>query len=172
VARKPVSRKRDGTYVLRLDDAMTGLLTALADQLDPLLDDPSADRGLRRLFPPAHTDDVLAEAAWEIEQGGRLREARRAALEVVRTAGGDPLTEDQLVAWVQGVNALRLVLAERLGVDGDEEVEVASLERALALAEDPSADPAARDEAVRLVHMWQVYEVLGYLLHHAVEALG
>jgi hypothetical protein len=171
VARKPVSRRRDGTYVLRLDDAITGLLTALVDQLDPLLDDPTADRGLRRLFPPAHTDDVLAEAAWEIEQGGRLRDARRAALEVVRTAGGDPLTEDQLVAWVQGVNALRLVLAERLDVDGDEEVEIDSLERALALAEDPTADPAERDEARRVVHMWQVYEVLGYLLHDAVEAL-
>ncbi|QYG91094.1 DUF2017 family protein [Iamia sp. SCSIO 61187] len=171
MARKPVARKRDGTYVLRLDDAMTGLLTALVDQLDPLLDDPSADRGLRRLFPPAHTDDVLAEAAWEIEQGGRLRDARRAALEVVRTAGGEPLTEDQLVAWVQGVNALRLVLAERLDVDGDEEHEATTLERAWAVAQDPTADPARRDEAVRLVHMWQVYEVLGYLLHHAVEAL-
>ena len=171
MARKPVTRKRDGTFVLRLDDDVAALLTALVDQLDPLLDDPSADRGLRRLFPPAHTDDVLAEAAWEIEQGGRLRDARRAALDVVRTAGGEPLTEDELVAWVQGINALRLVLAERLDVDGDEQLEVASMERALALAEDPDADPAARDGALRLVQMWQVYEVLGFLLHHAVEAL-
>lgn len=170
--RRLVSRKRDGTFHLNLDDDEQALLAALADQLDPLLEDPSADPGLRRLFPPARTDDLLAEAQWEIEQGANLRDARRASLDVVRTAGGGPLTEDEVVAWLQGVNALRLVLAERLEVDGDQRAEEHAFHQALALAEDPTVDPSERDRARRIVHMWQVYELLGVMVAHAVRALS
>ncbi|HEX8781664.1 MAG TPA: DUF2017 family protein [Nocardioides sp.] len=167
-----VSRKRDGTFTLNLDDDEQALLTALAEQLDPLLDDPSADPGLRRLFPPARTDDLLAEAQWEIEQGGNLRDARRAALEVVRAPEPGPLSEDDVIAWVQGINALRLVLAERLEVGGDQRAEEAAFRQALALAEDPATDPDERDRARRIVHLWQVYELLGVMVAHAVRALG
>lgn len=172
MARRLVARKRDGTFHLNLDDDEQALLAALAEQLDPLLDDPSADPGLRRLFPPARTDDLLAEAQWEIEQGGNLRDARRAALEVVRTAGAGPLTEDQVVSWMQGINALRLVLAERLEVEGDQWAEEAAFRQAVALSEDPTVDPPERDRALRVVHMWQVYELLGVMVAHAVRALG
>jgi hypothetical protein len=172
VARRLVSRKRDGTFTLNLDDDEQALLTALADQLDPLLDDPSADAGLRRLFPPARTDDLLAEAQWEIEQGANLRDARRAALEVVRAPEAGPLSEEAVIAWVQGINALRLVLAERLEVDGDQEAEEATVLRALALADDPDLPTGERDRARRIVHMWQVYELLGVMVAHAVRALG
>lgn len=167
-----VSRKRDGTFTLNLGDDEQALLTALADQLDPLLDDPSADPGLRRLFPPARTDDLLAEAQWEIEQGANLRDARRAALAVVRAPEPGPLSEDDVVAWVQGINALRLVLAERLEVGADQRVEEASFRRALALAEDPGTDPDERERARRIVHLWQVYELLGVMVAHAIRALG
>ena len=171
MARRLVSRKRDGTFVLNLDDDERALLAALADQLDPLLDDPSADPGLRRLFPPARTDDLLAEAQWEIEQGSNLRDARRATLEVVRAAGPGPLSEDQVVAWVQGINALRLVLAERLEVEGDQRAEEAAFRRALALVDDPETDPDERERARRIVGLWQVYELLGVMVAHAVRAL-
>ncbi len=172
MARRLVSRKRDGTFTLNLDDDEQALLTALADQLDPLLDDPSADPGLRRLFPPARTDDLLAEAQWEIEQGANLRDARRAALEVVRSPEPGPLTEDAVIAWVQGINALRLVLAERLEVGGDQSAEDAAIGQAFAIADDPDIDPDERDRARRIVHMWQVYELLGVMVAHAVRALG
>ena len=172
MARRLVSRKRDGTFTLNLDDDEQALLTALADQLDPLLDDPSADPGLRRLFPPARTDDLLAEAQWEIEQGANLRDARRAALEVVRAPEPGPLTEDAVIAWVQGINALRLVLAERLEVGGDQHAEDAAITQAFAIADDAGIDPDERDRARRIVHMWQVYELLGVMVAHAVRALG
>jgi hypothetical protein len=167
-----VSRKRDGTFVLNLDDDERALLAALADQLDPLLDDPSADPGLRRLFPPARTDDLLAEAQWEIEQGTNLRDARRATLGVVRAPGSRPLSEDQVVSWVQGINALRLVLAERLGVEGDQRAEEEAFYRALALVDDPATDPDERERARRAVGLWQVYELLGVMVAHAVRALS
>ena len=169
--RQLVTRTRDGTFALDLDEDERALLAALADQLDPLLDDPSADPGLRRLFPPAHTDDVLAEAQWEIEQGGPLRDARRAALDVVRTAGGEPLSEEEVIAWVQGINALRLVLAERLEVAGEEDDEDAAWEHALALADDPDLAPEERDRARRVAHLWQIYHLLGVMVAHAVRAL-
>jgi hypothetical protein len=171
VARRLVSRKRDGTFWLNLDEDEQALLAALADQLDPLLDDPSADPGLRRLFPPARTDDLLAEAQWEIEQGANLRDARRAALEVVRAPAAGPLTEDDVIAWVQGVNALRLVLAERLEIDGDEDAEEAAAERAIAIIEDPDLPADERDRARRILGMWQVYQLLGVMVAHAVRAL-
>lgn len=172
MARRLVSRKRDGTYTLNLGEDEQALLTALADQLDPLLEDPSADPGLRRLFPPARTDDLLAEAQWQIEQGGPLRDARRAALAVVRAPEPRPLSEDEVIAWVQGINALRLVLAERLEVGDDDAAEEDAIHRAIAIAEDPDRDPAERDGARRIVHMWQVYELLGVMVAHAVRALG
>ena len=166
-----VTRRRDGTFALDLGDDERELLAALADQLDPLLEDPSADPGLRRLFPPAHPDDLLQEAAWQIEQGGELRDARRAALEVVRTAGTEPLTEDEVVAWLQGINALRLVLAERLEVDGDEDGEDAAVARAFAIADDPGLPVEERERARRILGMWQVYQLLGVMVAHAVRAL-
>lgn len=171
MARRLVTRAKDGTFRLNLDERERSVLAGLADQLDPLLDDPSADPGLRRLFPPARTDDLLAEAQWEIQQGARLRDARRAALDIVRTAGDDPLTEDELIGWLQGINALRLVLAERLGVGDDERAEDAAVEDALARADDPGLDPDERDRALGIVFMWQVYELLAILVAHTVRAL-
>lgn len=172
MARRFVTRKRDGTFRVRLGDELADVVGILADQVDPLLDDPTRDPTLRRLFPPAHPDDVVAEAAWEIERGDELRDARRAALEVVRSTGDDrPLDEEQLIAWVQGVNALRLVFAERLGVSGDEDAERAAVLHAQAVVEDEDAPRDEREEAYHFLGRWQVYELLGVLVHDAVAAL-
>lgn len=168
--RRAVAAKRDGTFVLRLDDDEVALLTSLADQLDPMLDDPSADTALRRLFPPAHTEDVLAEAAWQIEQGASLRDSRRAALDALRHPADQALGEDELVIWLQGVNSLRLVLAERLAVGDDpgQERDLVTALRGLA----GSGDPAEADQARQLLGAWQVYGLLGWMVDGAVSALG
>lgn len=164
-----VRRRRDGSYVLRLDEATVDLLGSLAAQLDPLLDDQSADVGLRRLFPPAHTEDVLAEAAWQIEQGEALRDSRRDALAALRHPADEPMDEEHLVAWMQGVNALRLVLAERLGMespdDEDDEVEAALGDLAA------TDDPAEREALQQRLAAWQLFDLLGALVAHAVHAL-
>ena len=75
----------------------------------------------RRLFPPAYPDDPEREAAYELLAGEELRSSRRAALEVMRTtATSEVLTESEVTAWLQSVNALRLVLGTRLDVSEDE----------------------------------------------------
>lgn len=165
-----VRRRRDGSYVLRLDDETIDLLATLAAQLDPLLDDQSADPGLRRLFPPAHTDDVLAEAAWQIEQGEALRDSRRNALAALDQPADEPMDEARLVDWMQGVNALRLVLAERLGMEdpADEEDQVEAAVAELARTD----DPAEREAIQQRLAAWQLFDLLGALVAHAVRALG
>jgi hypothetical protein len=90
----------------------------------------------------------------------------------VRAPDPGPLTEDAVIAWVQGINALRLVLAERLEVGGDEHAEDAAITQAFAIADDADIDPDERDRARRIVHMWQVYELLGLMVAHAIRALG
>lgn len=162
-------RRRDGSFVLRLPEETIDLLAALGAQLDPLLDDQSADSGLRRLFPPAHEDDVLAEAAWQIEQGQALRDSRRDALAALAHPADEPMDEDELVTWMQGVNALRLVLGERIGLDGevDEEQEITALEAALVRAEDPEE----MGNLERRLGAWQLYDLLSALVAHAVRAL-
>lgn len=164
-----VVRDRQGRYQLRLDDEILEALDGLAGQLDPLLEDPSADPGLRRLFPPAHPDDVLAEAAWQIEQGERLRESRRASLDAIRLAPQGPMDEAAMIRWMQGVNALRLVLAERLGVSDDEADELERLTRASDEAE--SEDPAVAERGQRALLAWSLYDLLGLLVSDAVDAL-
>ncbi len=162
-------RRRDGSFVLRLPEETIELLAALGAQLDPLLDDQSADAGLRRLFPPAHEDDVLAEAAWQIEQGAALRDSRRGALAALAHPADKPMDEDELVTWMQGVNALRLVLGERIGLgrEVDEEEEMVALEAALVDADDP--EEVATLE--RRLGARQLYDLLSALVAHAVRAL-
>lgn len=169
MARRAVARKRNGTFVLRLDDDEVELLTSLAGQLDPLLDDPSADPALRRLFPPAHPEDLLAEAEWQIEQGGPLRDSRRAALAALSRPAGEPMAEDELVVWMNGVNSLRLVLAERLGVAGDGSEDDA-LTNALAAA--GGEGDADAEVARRFLGAWRLYELLGWMVDGAIRALG
>jgi hypothetical protein len=173
VARRWVTRNRDGSYSLHLDDDLADLVATLAGQLDPLLDDPSADTGLRRLFPPAHPDDLIAEAEWQIEQGASLLDSRRTALEAVRSAGPSArLDEEQLIAWVQGLNSLRLVLAERLQVADDPTGEDEAVRVAAELSQDPDLTEEEREAARRLLGTWQVYELLATMIDHAVRALG
>ncbi len=164
-----IRRRRDGSYVLRLDEDTVDLLRTLAGQLEPLLDDPAADAGLRRLFPPAYDDDVLAEAEWEIEQGAALRDSRRAALAALDRPAAEPMDEDGLVAWMQGVNSLRLVLSERLGVESssDEDRDVVAAEAILTTSDDPEKV----GEAARRLAAWQLYDLLSALVYHAVRAL-
>lgn len=168
--RPEVLRRKGDGYVLDLPDDTREVLRTLGRQIDPLLDDPSAEPNLRRLFPPAHTDDVLAEAAWQIEQGARLRDSRRSALAALDLPTGVVLTEDEVVAWLQGVNSLRLVLSARLDVTADEDAEVAAIEHAAALA--ASADEATAAAGQVVLATWAVYQELGWLVDTAAHALS
>ena len=68
-----------------------------------------------------------------------------------RCLGAKLLEDDQVNAWVQGINQIRLVLGTRLDVDEDE----------------PEFDPEAADAPARAV-----YAYLAMLLDQFVDALS
>jgi Domain of unknown function (DUF2017) len=158
--RKPLfERRRDGRYALHLEAEEREFLARLAEELAALLEEAPGDAGLVRLFPPAHTEDVVGEAEWQMLHGADLRASRRTSLEVLAsTAERTDLDEDEVTAWIQALNAVRLVLGTRLDIQDDTE-ELARVDPA-----DPDAGPDAT--------VWAVYDFLSWLLDRAVRGLA
>ncbi len=120
--RAVIVRRSDGAFTLRLSPDERSLLTGLANQLDDLVDAGPDDPLARRLFPVAYPDDETREAEYRLLAGEELRASRRAALEIMRsTAEASVLTEDEVGAWLQSINALRLVLGTRLDMQEDDD---------------------------------------------------
>ena len=116
-----LKRRRDGRFELRLPAEERTFLASLADQMDELLDEAPDDPSLRRLSPPAYLDDIVREAEYQVFMADDLRKSRRASLEVLReTARRTELSEEEVVRWMQAINAIRLVLGTRLGIDSDD----------------------------------------------------
>lgn len=148
----PIRRKRDGTYAIRLDSNVCGVLANLADQLGPLIDEE--DPATLRLFPPAYVNEEWAthESEYRSLVGGVLANHHRQALDTLAaTARKDVLTEGELHQWLAGINSLRLVLGTKLDVT----------EEMLPPDED---DPTAGAYAC--------YELLGELQHLIVLTLA
>ena len=117
--RRRIKRQRDGTFALRLPDPERDILRQLPGELRQLLDSDD-DPSLRRLFPPAYTDDVVKDAEYQMLMRRELLERHRASLDVVeRTVDAEVLSEDELSAWMAALNQLRLVLGTRLDVTED-----------------------------------------------------
>jgi len=117
-----IVRRTDGSFAVRLSEDERTLLAGLVDQLDELVDAGPDDPLARRLFPVAYPDDEAREAEYRLLAGEELRSSRRAALEVMRsTTQAAVLTEDQVSAWLQSINALRLVLGTRLDMQEDDD---------------------------------------------------
>ncbi len=127
--RPPVRRVKAG-YVLHLDRDEVDLLRRLLAELRGLLTDAPADDVdpetaarvgalTTRLFPPAHSDDPDQEAEYQRLMRDELVSSRLAAIDTVESVLGPtkPLPEPDVVAFMQSVNALRLVLGTMLGVD-------------------------------------------------------
>jgi hypothetical protein len=106
------------------------------------------------LFPAAHPDDIFRNLEFERTHAGSLLAGRLEALDIVeRTAQAEVLTEDELLAWLRSLNALRLVLGTRLDVTEDT----------------TEADFAGSDEAPGA---FDLYGYLTWLEAAAVEALS
>ena len=152
-SRKLLTRGRDGRWTLHLGADERQLLAALAGELESMIDADPDDPSLRRLHPTAYIDDEEREAGWQLLIGEELRTTRRAQLEAVRaTAERTDLDEDEVQAWMQALNALRLVLGTRLDVSEDDEGSVRP--------DDPNAAAYA------------LYEFLGYMLERTVHSLA
>jgi len=119
VLRRPIKRSRSGRYQLRLSKDERELLRSLPEQLKAVLqeDNPS----VRRLFPPAYTDDPEREAEYQGLMREDLLDRRHAAHEVMaRTVDATDLDGDELSAWLATLNDYRLVLGTQLDVSEDD----------------------------------------------------
>lgn len=145
---------------------LSGLVGQFADLLaggEQTSDDPA----IARLVPDAYPDDAVAAQEFRDVTESDLLERRRddagvvlrtLAPATVRQGGADPddetlletvvitLDDEELHAWLRCLAALRLVLAERLGIH--------------------SEDDAARDDDPR----FGIYEWVGYRLEGLVQA--
>ena len=107
------------------------------------------DPRLTRLFPPAHPSDDALEAEWQQMMAAQLIEARLASFDVVdESLDTEELDAAQLEAWMQGINAVRLVIGTILGITDDGE-------------EDEDAEPTPLDG---------LYDLLTYVLGSLVRA--
>lgn len=147
-----VKRARDGAFELRLGDDEREVLRSVAPQLRELLDGDLADGSLRRLFPPAYGEDPERDREYHALVRDELADRRRASVDLlVSTLDRDRLTEEELVAWMQVVNDLRLVIGTRLDIGEDDE------------GPEPD-DPDAP--------LFALYRYLTWLLGHIVDALA
>ena len=144
-----VKRTRHGVE-LHLSAEERRLLVGLVGELRGLIggDDPT----LRRLFPTAYNDDPQRDAEYQILARAELLDRHLQSLAVIEdTVDAKVLSADQVGAWMQAVNQIRLVLGTRLEVDEDDDV----------------FDPDEPDAPARAV-----YAYLGMLLDQFVEAAG
>ncbi|MDH3708166.1 MAG: DUF2017 domain-containing protein [Acidimicrobiia bacterium] len=145
------TRKRNGTIVVRLPDELRQLVATLVGDLRELLlsDD---DQRLRRLYPTAYPDDEARDAEYQQLMHGDLIESRLAGLDVIESSlDAVELTPEELTAWMQATNSLRLVLGTQLDV-----------------SENDTPLPATHPDAAA----YRLYELLGMLLSEMVEVLG
>jgi hypothetical protein len=94
------------------------VLANLIGDLRHLLMADSHD-AVRRLKPPAHPDNDEAEAAYRELVDDDMLGARLDLLDVIEHgADGATLDDEAVASWMQGLNMIRLVLGERLELDG------------------------------------------------------
>jgi hypothetical protein len=119
VLRRPVRRTRAGRFQLNLSADERQLLGSLPGQLKELL--ATEDPSLRRLFPPAYTDDPQRDAEYQRLMRDDLMQRHTAALDVMSaTIDASDLDGEQLAGWLSALNDLRLVLGTQLDVSEDD----------------------------------------------------
>jgi hypothetical protein len=159
--RAPVKRTRHG-FVVRLGSNESAIVLRLLGELrelltsdDPTGDDPSVAALTNRLFPVANPDDPEMEAEYQRLMRDELVESRVTSIGIVEEilASDEPIDEPKLTAFMQSINAIRLVLGTMLEV-----------------SDDPEADEvrAGLDDSPE----HHLYAYLSWLLEHTVHALS
>ncbi len=153
----PPVRAVDGGFELTLDREERALLARLLDELSALLTSDADEHRplLAKLFPPAYPDDEEKDAEYQRLMREELVASRLAAigvmLEALRADDGEILDEPATIAFLQSLNAVRLVLGTMLDITDDEEADVA-------------------DDGESAEH--QLYTFLSWLLEWTVQALS
>ncbi|MCU1498255.1 MAG: hypothetical protein JWM47_2208 [Acidimicrobiales bacterium] len=152
--KNPVVRRRpDGRYDLVLEPALREAMASLLGELDELVAGDPGDPSLRRLAPPAYLEDPDKDAEYQLLAGDELRTARHEAIEAVQASlAQEQLSEAELWAWLQSLNALRLVVGTRLGIEDDDHDHRVGPD-----------DPAAG--------LWSIYDFGTWLQHAVIDAL-
>ncbi len=119
-----------GGWRINLDVEERNLLLRLMAELQALITGPDDNELLRRLFPVAYPEDEEKEAEYQRLMREELVASRLAAIESVsRTI--EPanakvlLDEGETIAFMQSINAIRLVLGSMLGITDDESADEA-----------------------------------------------
>jgi hypothetical protein len=143
---------RQGKFVVDLDPRERELIRGLLGELREMLALEPGDPRVRRLYPAAYAADQELEDEYQRMTREELQSGRLASIEAVeRSVDKELLTLEELTAWMQAINSLRLILGTMLEIteDGQEPVF------------DPS-DPNGQTVAL--------YGYLGGLLDEIVEA--
>jgi hypothetical protein len=153
--RNQVARRRpDDRFDLVLEPRLREVIASLLGELDELIEAGPDDPGLRRLNPPAYLDDPEKDEEYRLLAGDELLTSRRAAIRSVRASlERDVLDEDELWQWLQSLNALRLVVGTRLGIEDED-------------------TPRRLDQDHPDAPLWSIYDFSTWLQHSVVDALG
>ena len=142
----------NGSYALKLDGRERDLMRQILGDMRALLMLEPGDLRVRRLYPSAYADDAEKEDEYRMLTHEELRSSRLANVDAVEASiDAKVLNEEQLTAWMQAINSLRLVLGTLLDINDDDQE----------LRFDPD-DPEARTQAL--------YGYLGGLLDEIVDA--
>jgi len=151
-----IERTAEG-YVVNLDEEEIALLVRLLAELRALLlaDDPSTAHLVRRLFPPAYLADEHAEAEADYQRFMReeLVASRLTAIGAVEEAltSARPMSEGELMGFMQALNGVRLVLGTLLDVSEEH-------------------DPNRIRDDDPMVGEHHLYQFLSWLMEHVVAA--
>ena len=151
-------------FRLNFDPDERGFLVNLLAELKDLLTSDETEASaplLHRLFPPAFHDDPEKEAEYQRLMREELVASRVAAIDSVTAllspvddaalAPSITLSEPELMAFMQSLNAIRLVLGTMLDITDDE-----------------SSDDAETEDS----YEFGLYEHLGWILEFTVRALS
>jgi hypothetical protein len=149
--RPPVRRRSRGGYALNLAADEIDLLRRVLDELRGLVTRDDADQLTHRLFPAAYTDDDEREAEYQRLMREELVASRLEAIDVVEEVLGrrETIDEEQLTAFMQSLNSVRLVLGTLLEVGEDDD--------------DPDVDDSPEHH---------LYAYLSWLLEWTVRAMS
>ena len=145
---KPRVLPQGAGYALKLDERERALIRQILGDMRALLMLDADDLRVRRLYPAAYADDAEKEDEYRRLTHEELRSARLANVDTVEASiDAEVLTEEQLTAWMQAINSLRLVLGTLLDIS---EAPVASQPTARKSARmlTTAEDRDARDEHV------------------------
>ena len=151
----PPVRAVDDGWVLQFQDEERDLLIRLMGELRELLTGPEDNPLIIRLFPEAYPEDAEKEAEYQRLMREELVASRLAAIDsVTETLGPEGpalLSEEETFAFLQSVNAIRLVLGSMLGIND----------------EDPADDADEQDSSEH-----NLYDFLSWILEWTVRSLS